>query len=210
MKIAIIGGGISGCTAYLLLQKHLPKPPSGEVHSITIYEAYDTDKSTDHLKRGSGPTHSSTLAVGGGLGVGINGVNVLKRLDDALLRDVVSGGYVIGTMVMKAKSGTVLVRTSSNGKPVSSQAVGAELNMVASSRHSLWRCLRVRIPDGDIATKQVSQVVARADGRNIVTFVDGSQVLDVDLVLGADGLRSTVKQALFPEEHEEVFPSQYE
>ena len=210
MKIAIIGGGISGCAAYLLLQKHLPKPPSGEApHSITIYEAYDTDKSTEHLQRGSGPTHSSTLTVGGGLGVGVNGVNVLKRLDDALLRDIVSGGYVIGTMIMKAKSGTVLVRTSSNGKPASSQAVGAEMNMVASSRHSLWRCLRVRIPDDDIATKRVSQVVARPDGRNMVTFVDDSHV-EADLVLGADGLRSTAKQALFPEENAEVFPSQYE
>jgi 2-polyprenyl-6-methoxyphenol hydroxylase-like FAD-dependent oxidoreductase len=210
MKIAIIGAGISGCTAYLQLKKHLPEAPDGARHSITIYEAYDTDKDTDSSKRGQGPTHSSTLIVGGGLGVGANGLKVLERLDQELLKDIVRGGYTIGTMTMKSKSGQVLVRTSSNGKAASTSTDDRHMNMVASSRHSLWRCLRMRIPDNDIITKRISDISIQQDGPNTIFFADGSKSVDADLVLGADGLKSTVKRALFQEQTEDPFPPNYE
>lgn len=210
MKIAIIGAGISGCTAYLLLKKHLPKPGPAEDNSITIYEAYDTDKDTTYSERGEGPTHSSTLIVGGGLGVGANGLNVLKRLDEDVLRDIVRGGYVVPTMNMKSKDGTVLVRTQPTGDPSSANNHQQNMNMVASSRHSLWRCLRVRIPDSDILTKRVASVVANPDGRNLVNFADGSPPIEADLVIGADGLKSTAKRALFQNATEDPFPAQYE
>lgn len=80
MKIVIIGAGISGCAAYLQLRKHLPKSSPGVGHEFTIYEEYNTDIDTSD-DRPEGPTHSSTLIVRGGLGVGPNGLNVLKRLD---------------------------------------------------------------------------------------------------------------------------------
>ncbi len=211
MKIAIIGAGISGCTAYLLLKKHLPKPDPAEDHSITIYEAYDTDKDTTHVERGEGPTHSSTLIVGGGLGVGANGLNVLKRLDEDLLRDMVRGGYVVATMNMKSKDGKVLVRTQhAGGPPPPAGSQPRNMNMLASSRHSLWRCLRVRIPDSDIVTKRVVDVVAKPDGRNLINFADGSPPVEADLVIGADGLKSIAKRALFPDAKEDPFPAQYE
>ena len=209
MKIVIIGAGISGCTAYLLLKKHLPKPLSAEDHSITIYEAYDTDKNTTASERGQGPTHSSTLIVGGGLGVGANGLGVLNRLDEGLLRDIVRGGYVVGTMNMKSKNGKVLVRTQPAGDPASHREPRT-MHMVTSSRHALWRCLRVRVPDTDIVTKRVAQVVAKTDGRNVVTFVDGSPPIEADLIIGADGLKSSAKLALFPEAKEDPFPARYE
>ncbi|UNI24242.1 hypothetical protein JDV02_010005 [Purpureocillium takamizusanense] len=210
MKIAIIGAGISGCTAYLLLKKHLPKPLDADDHSITIYEAYDTNQDTTHVERGQGPTHSSTLVVGGGLGVGANGLNVIKRLDENLLRDIVRGGYVVSTMIMKSKTGTVLARVQPSGDSESDEVAQRNMHMVSSSRHSLWKCLRVRIPDEAIVNRRISAVVANPSGQNTVSFADGGPSVEADLVIGADGLKSTAKRALFPEAQEDPFPPHYE
>ncbi|KAF4760592.1 hypothetical protein HAV15_005996 [Penicillium sp. str.  len=106
MKIVIIGAGIAGCAGYLELRKHLPQPTeSDESHEITIYEAYNTKLSIAADERTEEHTHSSTLLIGGGLGVAPNGLNVLKRLDEELLKDVVRGGYVTAISNMKNKNG---------------------------------------------------------------------------------------------------------
>ncbi|KHN98679.1 Aromatic-ring hydroxylase-like protein [Metarhizium album ARSEF 1941] len=214
MKIIIVGAGISGCAVYLQLRKHLPKPPSGEAHKITIYEAYDTNVDTTSDDRGYGPTHSSTLIVGGGLGVAANGLGVLQRLDEDLLRDIVRDGYSCATMNMKSKSGKVLARMQPAGKPALDGQGQDTMNTVACSRHALWRQLRRRIPDDVIVTKRVSEVVARSDGLNVVSFVDGSPSAEADLVIGADGLKGLAKKAIFAGDGDgdttDPFPPHYE
>ena len=211
MKIAIVGAGISGCAAYLQLRKHLPKPPAPEAdHEITIYEAHDTDKETTFEQRegDAGATHSSTLVVGGSLGIGPNGLNVLQRLDEDLLRDVVRGGYVTRISNMKNKNGRLLLR--SRVAPEEASSDNAPMYMVGCSRYCIWRCLRTRVPDRDIVTKRVREVIAHPDGRNVVSFADGSASVEADLVIGADGLKGLVKKALFPEASEDLYPPQYE
>lgn len=208
MKIAIIGAGISGCSAYLMLRKHLPKPLSADPHSITVYDAYDTEADTPAPAPGQGETHSSTLVVGGGLGVGPNGLNVLKRLDEELLCDIVRGGYVVDTSMLKTKNGTVLARLRAAAS--SSSSGDGRMCMVATSRHSLWRCLRSRVPHDAVVTKRVEAVTANPNGRNLISFVDGSQPAEADLVLGAEGLKSVTGRALFPEANQDPFPARYE
>jgi 2-polyprenyl-6-methoxyphenol hydroxylase-like FAD-dependent oxidoreductase len=208
MKIVIIGAGISGCAAYLQLRKHLPKPPAPDKdHEITIYEAYDTNKDTTCDER-DGPTHSSTLIVGGGLGVGPNGLNVLKRLHEDLLHEVVRGGYVVPKSIFKNKNGRVLVRMNASDEPTSLNE--PPIHMLGCSRQWLWRSLRIRIPDRDIVTKRVAEVVANADRRNMVRFADDSPPVEADLVIGADGLKGIAKRALFPEAEQDPYPPQYE
>lgn len=206
MKIVIIGAGIAGCTAYLELRKHIP-----EVSSITIYEAHDTNKDTDAHQRESGGTHSSTLLVGGGLGIAPNGLGVLQRLDEDLLRDVTRNGYVTSHSNLKDKNGNVLIRIEPNG-PNHDKDPGpaAHMHTVACSRHLLWRSLRSRIPDEQIINKRVLDVTANADGRNTVRFVDGSDPVEADLIIGADGVRSIAKRALFPGSGEDLYPPRYE
>lgn len=212
MKIAIIGAGIAGCAAYLELKKHLPKAdPSFGDHDVTIYEAYDTGKDVRSEDREEGPIHSSTLIVGGGLGIAANGLGVLQRLDEDLLRDVTRGGYVIARSNLKNKNGNLLMYIDPNGNTANKPGTPSKkLNMVASSRHSLWRCLRTRIPDHDIVHKRVSQVVANPEGKNIIHFVDGSDSVEADLVIGADGVKSIAKRALFPGTAEDLYPPHYE
>ncbi|RAK79016.1 FAD-dependent oxidoreductase [Aspergillus fijiensis CBS 313.89] len=213
MKIVIVGGGISGLTAYLALQKHLPKPaPPAPDHEYTIYEPYNTSPETTSHERAQGATHSSTLTVGGGLGVGPNGLHVLHRLDADLLRDVVSSGYMVDHSNLKSKHGRLLVKLESSGTGGRPQGPDQRLrmHMLAISRHALWSRLRRAVPDTVIVNKRVSQVIAVADGPNLVSFDDGSPPVQADLVIGADGLKSTVKHALFAEAEADPYPPHYE
>lgn len=212
MKVVIIGAGIAGCAVYLELKKHFPKSddPTKDL-DIKIYEAYDTGKDVTSEDREPGPTHSSTLIVGGGLGIAPNGLSVLQRLDEGLLRDVTRDGYVITRSNLKNKNGNLLMYIDPNGSTTREPGEPSKkLNMVACSRHSLWRCLRTRIPDEDIVTKRVSQVIANPEGRNIVHFVDESEPVEADIVIGADGVKSIAKRALFPEAAEDQYPPHYE
>ncbi|PHH66406.1 hypothetical protein CDD81_7461 [Ophiocordyceps australis] len=197
MKIAIVGAGISGCATYLLLKKHLPRPLCDESHCITIYEAHDTAAAQEDR----GPDES-TPSVGGGLGVGANGLGVLKRLEEKLLCDVVASGYVVPSTVIKTKNATVLIRAQHQGN-----GKDARMHMVASSRHNVWSCLRSRIPESDIVFKHVTRVVADPIRRNIISFADGSPSVEADLVIGADGVKSPTRHALFPDgDHDDLSP----
>lgn len=203
MRIVIIGAGISGCSAYLALKKYLPKPP-GKDHTYTIIEAYDTTDDTT-LREGPphGETHSSTLIVGGGLGVCPNGLGVLARLDDSLLQDVVRAGYPVSQFKMQSSYGWELFRGTAAG------GVDPVMNTVSISRHALWKCLRDRIPDDVIVNKKAYDILP--GGMSIVKCVGGT-VFGADLVIGADGLKSTVRNSLFRESGGpgELYPPQYE
>lgn len=202
MKIVIIGAGIAGCSAYLQLRKHFG------ADQITVYEAYNTAENATQTYW-KGVTHSSTLVVGGGLGIGPNGLHVLQRLDDSLVRDIVRDGYVISHGNMKSKHGRLLMRMDTTADPASSPT-SQPTHVLGCSRHAAWRALRSRVPDDAIVTKRIAAVVANPDHRNLITFVDGSPPVEADLVIGADGLKSTAKQALFSEAAGNPYPPQYE
>lgn len=211
MKIVIVGAGISGCSIYLALQKHLPQPPApADNHSYTIYEAYDTARDTTFRERPvEEATRSATLIVGGGLGVGPNGLNVLKRLDESLLRSVVRSGYPYSKFQIKNSYGWDLLESQATA-----EVGGRQMNSVAMSRHSIWQCLRDKIPDEAIINKKIDRVVPNGgpNGKHLIVFADGSDSVEADLVIGADGLKSTVKRAIFDVEaaEEDPYPPKYE
>ena len=214
MKIVIIGAGISGLSTYLFLRKHLPIPsPPAEPHSIQIYETYNTTRGLnrkDGLPPGSHDQSAASIGIGGGLGIVGNGLKVLKRLDESLFHDVVRNGHPMHAFKMSNARGWTLATL-----PVKSRDE-PPMTCVMIARQALWNCLRVNVPDRAIVTKKVSAVVAAAgQQKNVIKFADGSPDEECDLVVGADGLRSVVRKAIFSSsgddnKTEDPFPAQYE
>ncbi|PWY68009.1 FAD/NAD(P)-binding domain-containing protein, partial [Aspergillus sclerotioniger CBS 115572] len=207
MKIVIVGGGISGCVAYLALRKHLPRPPPpAEDHEFTIYEAYDANTNHDRSEQ---DTHSSTPIIGGGLGIAPNGLHVLERLDSDLLHEIVQGGYMVDHSNVKTKHGHLLMRLSSSTACLSPNNP-LPMHLLGTSRHNLWQALHRRIPEDIIINKRVVKVTPNTTGPKTLTFADDSPPVSADVVIGADGLKSITKRALFPEATEDPYSPHYE
>lgn len=214
MKIVIIGAGISGLSTYLFLRKHLPTPSSpAQAHSIQIYETYDSTRGLnrkDGIHPGAQDQTAASIAIGGGLGILGNGLNVLKRLDESLFHDIVRHGHPMHTFKMSNARGWGLAKI-----PIKSRDE-PPMTCVMIGRQDLWNCLRVNVPDTAIVNKKVSAVVGRAgEQKNVIRFADDSPDEEVDLVIGADGLRSVVRRAIFSsgeddDKTKEAFPANYE
>jgi 2-polyprenyl-6-methoxyphenol hydroxylase-like FAD-dependent oxidoreductase len=205
MKVVIVGAGISGLSTYLLLKQHLPNPASpAKPHEIVIYESHDSSRNLKrqlHSQAASEQT-SNTIAIGGGLGLGPNGLNVLKRLNKDLFHDVARAGHAITQWRM----------TCARGWELASMGIQTEdnppMNSVMIGRQDLWHCVREYVPDDVIVQRKISAVNAADGKRPVVSFADGSADVECDLVLGCDGLRSMVRSAIFSDS-EEKYPPHY-
>ena len=204
MKIIIVGAGISGLSTYLFLKKHLPNPAAPATpHEIKIYETYDSSKKLERQLHSQNDFEqmTNTIAIGGGLGLGANGLNVIKRLNEKLLTDIAQTGHCITTWKMSNSRGWNLqsVEVQSDDDP--------PMNSVMIARQGLWHCIRQYVPDEAIEQKKISKVNAGEGRAPVVSFADGTPDLECDLVLGCDGLRSVVRSGIFGEEN---FPPHYE
>lgn len=211
MKIIIVGGGIAGLATYLHLRKHLPNPPApAPPHSIRVYESHRPRPSGAPVPGGDANLNSfealstSTAIVGGGLGVSPNGMRVLRDLDRTVHRAVTDQGFPCERFIFMGQNGWTLgvQPTSDRGGPDAGAGPGGRGGQpevcVSSTRHGLWACLMAAVPAGVVQYKKVSRVRVRDGGRKVVVvvFEDGGEE-ECDLVIGADGVRSTVRKALF-------------
>ena len=197
MRIVILGAGISGLSTYLFIRKHFPL---AENDSITIYEKYPTELH-DQISRASIADDAGTpgfaASGGGAIGIGPNGLNVLRRLDESLFHDVVREGYPILSWKIGTARGWKLAdaRVHSRDTP--------PMTTVMVARRPLWECLRKRVPPKAIIRQEVTGIkVIGARGPCVVEFSENEDSITVELVLGCDGLRSMVRKAIFdrPEE----------
>ena len=189
MRVVIIGAGISGLSMALHLGKYLPDS------DILIVEGYKSGEKK--------PGHSASTFSGGlGVEVGPNGMRVLRRLSPSIHRCVASAGYPVDKFELRTAAGTLL-----GVRPVGSNTPTIE-RTVMIGRRDLWGFLKQAVERqfGDGVIREDCKILAITQRGNKVEMVlrDG-EVLEADLVIGADGVRSAARKAVLEEsESDEV------
>ena len=201
MKVAIVGAGVSGLSTYLYLRKLLPS-----ITDVTIYESHRPRTVSSLESQNYEDLSFSTAIVGGCLGVSPNGMRVLRDLDPEIHDAVIAQGFLCDHFTFKGANGWTLNKIPTTDKRVD---IGEE-KCVSSSRHGVWLCLKSKVPDQKIVYKQVSDVRVGENGRPVLTFSDGSPEVIADFVIGADGVRSTVKKGIFGAENAARYAPVYE
>lgn len=168
MRALIIGGGIAGTTAAIALHKAGWEP--------VVVEAYD---------------RSAGLDQGAFLTLAANGINALAAIDAA---DAVSGlGFPTGRIAF----------TSGTGKALGSMSIAPEVPGGAVTRTlrraDLYAALGALAAQRGIEFVHGRRLVAAQEMGDEVTatFADGTTAT-ADLLIGADGLRSTVRGLIDP------------
>jgi 2-polyprenyl-6-methoxyphenol hydroxylase-like FAD-dependent oxidoreductase len=190
LRIAIVGAGISGLSNYLFLKKHLPVSPP---HEIRIYETYPCpSRKQRELSSEDAAIRDAASFIGGGLGVAPNGMRILRELDPEVHDAVVAQGYPTIRFQIKSSHNWTL-------GSMPTVDVDKELPevMIMSMRQGVWDCLREKVPEEVIqAGKAVSKVERGRNDKPILCFADGTVSDEFNLVIGSDGVKSVVKNAV--------------
>lgn len=214
MQIIIIGAGIAGLSSYIFLTKHLLNDDTSGSHTARIIERYDIRTtrsfSPNHDSNGNDDPQSPNVStstskpIGSAIGIGKNGLSVLSRMDEQgeVLEQFKRRGNCISTWKMGTARGFKLVdanvaSSDSLGTGKDSQKASQPTVMIA--RQTAWEILRdkvLEIDDEAVTVGKVMEVRPTDGGAATVVLEDGREYV-ADLVIGADGLRSTVRRTIF-------------
>lgn len=149
--------------------------------SVKVYESYPSPDTT-------------TSSIGGGIGIIPNGVRALNAISRASVLYLRARGNACPYFTIRNQNGATLGQ------------LGGLDDRILISRASVHEALLLGIPDGIIKWgRKVVEVKETADAAQVV-FED-STVETCDLVIGADGIKSVCRQALFGKE---AYQAQYE
>jgi 2-polyprenyl-6-methoxyphenol hydroxylase-like FAD-dependent oxidoreductase len=167
MKVVIVGSGLAGLSTAIAL-RNLVQPKHPGLE-IKIYD-----------KTGA----SSGWAEGQGAALGLqgNGLKALEMIDPDLRKRVYDVGFPCTHFTHRTDTDYLL------GKEY--------LDVLPVSRPLLIKCLLDTLPPDAVTYKSIAKVVAQQGQKPRIVFEDGSEEV-VDLVIGADGVRSTVRSCIF-------------
>ncbi|KAJ7590619.1 hypothetical protein C8J56DRAFT_887193 [Mycena floridula] len=173
MKITIIGGGVGGLAAYLALRKHLPSDVI-----LQLYEAYPSPKGL----------------LGGGLGLAPNGQRVIAGLSPEGIKHILDHSFVAPAFVFRDEKGKILGKKEWDAKRYG-------FGQVMTARAIVHEALLIAVGENNDSVqwnKRVVSVKETVEGVE-VQFEDGTKEMS-DLIIGADGVRSLCREAIFGED----------
>lgn len=187
MKVIIIGAGIGGLSVYHALQKHLAATASCPLSvNIKLYETYGSPTST-------------TSNIGGGLGLAPNGLRAIASVSKNAVNCIQEHGFPGAIIAFRNSTGRLLGQYW-NGR---SERYG--FNQLMLRRSIVHEALLQDIPPNAVVWGTKVQSIRETSDGVEVTFADGSSE-KADLVIGADGVRSVVRECMF----ENKYPAEYE
>ncbi|KAK1621895.1 hypothetical protein BDP81DRAFT_455850 [Colletotrichum phormii] len=194
MKVIIVGAGVAGLSAYLQLKKLLPK---STLEDIRIYESHRgqppvTGEANQHQVLETEPaalTDSATV-VGNIIALTPTTLRLLRYIDEGLYYLFQSRGYQNETYRFRTARGHSLATTATD------DGRSPREYTVSCPRAMLRDCLLEIVGENNVKYRKVVAVHLNNGAKPIVRFADGREE-SADLVLGADGVRSVVKEAIF-------------
>ncbi|KAF7330239.1 FAD-binding protein [Mycena venus] len=183
MKIIIVGGGIGGIAAYHALRKHLAD--ASPAVTIRVLESHESIVST-------------SAAIGGGLGLAPNGLRAISSISPDAAAYIEKRGFPGEVMTFRNSKGTLLGRFRAGRK--ARYGLGELMLPRATVHDALLQELR---PGAVAWNTKVRYVKEDQDGVE-VTLEDGT-VERADLVIGADGVRSVVREAIFGQKYQATY-----
>jgi 2-polyprenyl-6-methoxyphenol hydroxylase-like FAD-dependent oxidoreductase len=183
MKILIVGGGIGGLAIYRALRKHLADTTG---IFIKIVESHES------------PTRN-TRSIGGGLVISPNGLQAINSFSPEAVSYLLKDGFQLASMTFRNSKGHLLGQLDIDPQRY-------KFPMVMTRRAAICETLLPGLRQEDVCWgSEVLGVKLQENGAGvIVEFADGTTET-ADLVIGADGIRSKVKDSLFKDQ----FPTVY-
>jgi salicylate hydroxylase len=129
--------------------------------------------------------------VGAGLQIGPNGVKVLRALG---LDDTLNGLAFEPTQIVSLAWDDAHLRYREPLKGEAERKFGAPY--ITAHRADLHRLLQEKLPERAIHVNARCTSVQSPPAQAVASFADGSQV-EADIIVGADGIRSTVRETMF-------------
>jgi salicylate hydroxylase len=131
--------------------------------------------------------------VGAGLQIGPNGVKVLRALG---LEHTLEGFSCEPTNIVSVAWDDARLRFRQPLKAISVESYGAPY--ITAHRADLHRLLQDRVPASAIHLNTACTGVTSDARRAVAHFADGKEI-EADIIVGADGIKSTVRALLFGE-----------
>ncbi|KAJ7650786.1 hypothetical protein FB45DRAFT_820193 [Roridomyces roridus] len=183
MKIIVVGAGIGGLAVYHALRKHLAdaSPPV----SLVVFEVTES-------------MVSSSTAVGGALGLAPNGLGAISRISADAAAYIEEQGFAGEVVTFRNSRGRLLGRFRAGRK--ARYGIGG----LMVPRSTVHEAFVQELRPGAVAWGSRVRYVKEFGDRVEVVLEDGTTET-ADVVIGADGAQSVVREAIFGDVYDARF-----